>query len=54
MLTSCANDTSDAVKRPSDIINRVAAPGSCLTPKYALTKAAIISRQVTIPLPIAK
>src|SRR5581483_7094485 len=46
--------SSATVKRPSDIVKRIAAPTSCLMPNHAPVKAAMITKQVATPLPSAQ
>ena len=53
-FTSRANEIGENVNSPSDSVNRMAAPGSCLNPKYALPKPAIMRRQVDMPLATAQ
>ena len=53
-FTSRANEISENVNSPSDSVNRMAAPGSCLNPKYALPKPAIMRKQVDMPLATAQ
>src|SRR5262245_9027600 len=54
MLISRANAISETVNNVKETVNKSAAPGSCLKPKYAVAKPIIMSTQVATPLPTAQ